>query len=169
INGPPPLPISRVSADDMPASLFVNAATWGPMITGKLVRTNTEACPSSPPTRPIGKGDQPLIRTGRVMVMRLMGEQFVTCETISEALANSSKYEPRGFRYSYALLGESATTEENALRYYQQYGQGIHATGKAAGGRGIYERPGSWTNVSVLHARYHGCQHQRTRNPRPAP
>ena len=48
------------------------------------------------------------------MAMRLMGEQFVTGETISEALANSRKYEARGFRYSYDMLGEAATTEEDA-------------------------------------------------------
>ena len=119
-------------------SLFVNAATWGLMITGKLVTTNSEAGLSSALTRLIGKGGEPLIRKGVDMAMRLMGEQFVTGETISEALANSRKYEARGFRYSYDMLGEAATTEEDAQRYYASYEQAIHAIGKAAGGRGIY-------------------------------
>jgi RHH-type proline utilization regulon transcriptional repressor/proline dehydrogenase/delta 1-pyrroline-5-carboxylate dehydrogenase len=51
---------------------------------------------SSALTRLIGKGGEPLIRKGVDMAMRLMGEQFVTGETISEALANARKLEARG-------------------------------------------------------------------------
>ncbi|WP_153099046.1 trifunctional transcriptional regulator/proline dehydrogenase/L-glutamate gamma-semialdehyde dehydrogenase [Paraburkholderia hayleyella] len=145
-------------------SLFVNAATWGLMITGKLVTTNSEAGLSSALTRMIGKGGEPLIRKGVDMAMRLMGEQFVTGENISEALANSRKYEARGFRYSYDMLGEAATTEADAQRYYTSYEQAIHAIGKAAGGRGIYEGPGISIKLSALHARYSRAQHERTMN-----
>jgi RHH-type proline utilization regulon transcriptional repressor/proline dehydrogenase/delta 1-pyrroline-5-carboxylate dehydrogenase len=145
-------------------SLFVNAATWGLMITGKLVTTNSEAGLSSALTRLIGRGGEPLIRKGVDMAMRLMGEQFVTGETISEALANSRKYEARGFRYSYDMLGEAATTEEDALRYYASYEQAIHAIGKAAGGRGIYEGPGISIKLSALHPRYSRAQQERTMN-----
>ncbi|GJH07852.1 MULTISPECIES: trifunctional transcriptional regulator/proline dehydrogenase/L-glutamate gamma-semialdehyde dehydrogenase [Caballeronia] len=143
-------------------SLFVNAATWGLMITGKLVTTNSEAGLSSALTRLIGRGGEPLIRKGVDMAMRLMGEQFVTGETISEALANSRKYEARGFRYSYDMLGEAATTEEDAQRYYASYEQAIHAIGKAAGGRGIYEGPGISIKLSALHPRYSRSQQERT-------
>ncbi|MBK5091799.1 bifunctional proline dehydrogenase/L-glutamate gamma-semialdehyde dehydrogenase PutA, partial [Burkholderia sp. R-69927] len=143
-------------------SLFVNAATWGLMITGKLVGTNSEASLSSALTRLIGKGGEPLIRKGVDMAMRLMGEQFVTGENISEALANSRKYEARGFRYSYDMLGEAATTEADAQRYYASYEQAIHAIGKAAGGRGIYEGPGISIKLSALHARYSRSQQGRT-------
>ncbi|HEY3598865.1 MAG TPA: trifunctional transcriptional regulator/proline dehydrogenase/L-glutamate gamma-semialdehyde dehydrogenase, partial [Paraburkholderia sp.] len=142
-------------------SLFVNAATWGLMITGKLVTTNSETGLSSALTRMIGKGGEPLIRKGVDMAMRLMGEQFVTGENISEALANSRKYEARGFRYSYDMLGEAATTEADALRYYASYEQAIHAIGKAAGGRGIYEGPGISIKLSALHARYSRSQQER--------
>jgi RHH-type proline utilization regulon transcriptional repressor/proline dehydrogenase/delta 1-pyrroline-5-carboxylate dehydrogenase len=142
-------------------SLFVNAATWGLMITGKLVTTNSEAGLSSALTRLIGRGGEPLIRKGVDMTMRLMGEQFVTGETISEALANSRKFEARGFRYSYDMLGEAATTEQDALRYYTSYEQAIHAIGKAAGGRGIYEGPGISVKLSALHPRYARAQYDR--------
>ncbi|WP_087631807.1 trifunctional transcriptional regulator/proline dehydrogenase/L-glutamate gamma-semialdehyde dehydrogenase [Caballeronia telluris] len=145
-------------------SLFVNAATWGLMITGKLVTTNSETGLSSALTRLIGRGGEPLIRKGVDMAMRLMGEQFVTGETISEALANSRKFEARGFRYSYDMLGEAATTEEDALRYYASYEQAIHAIGKAAGGRGIYEGPGISIKLSALHPRYSRSQQERTMN-----
>ncbi len=142
-------------------SLFVNAATWGLMITGKLVTTNSEAGLSSALTRLIGRGGEPLIRKGVDIAMRLMGEQFVTGETISEALANSRKYEARGFRYSYDMLGEAATTEEDAQRYYASYEQAIHSIGKAAGGRGIYEGPGISIKLSALHPRYSRAQQER--------
>jgi RHH-type proline utilization regulon transcriptional repressor/proline dehydrogenase/delta 1-pyrroline-5-carboxylate dehydrogenase len=145
-------------------SMFVNAATWGLMITGKLVTTNSETGLSSALTRLIGRGGEPLIRKGVDMAMRLMGEQFVTGETISEALANSRKFEARGFRYSYDMLGEAATTEEDAVRYYASYEQAIHAIGKAAGSRGIYEGPGISIKLSALHPRYSRSQQERTMN-----
>ena len=91
-------------------SLFVNAATWGLLFTGRLVSTHNEANLSSSLNRIIGKGGEPLIRKGVDMAMRLMGEQFVTGETIAEALANARKLEEKGFRYSYDMLGEAALT-----------------------------------------------------------
>ncbi|REM31622.1 hypothetical protein DSI31_11695, partial [Mycobacterium tuberculosis] len=45
-------------------SVFVNAATWGLLLTGKLVATHSEAGLSSTLTRLIGKGGEPLIRKG---------------------------------------------------------------------------------------------------------
>ena len=143
------------------ASLFVNAATWGLMITGRLVATTSETGLSSALTRLIGRGGEPLIRKGVDMAMRLMGEQFVSGETISEALANSRKFEARGFRYSYDMLGEAATTEEDAQFYYAAYEQAIHAIGNASGGRGIYEGPGISIKLSALHPRYARAQQDR--------
>src|SRR6201996_1062217 len=145
-------------------SLFVNAATWGLMITGKLVATTSETGLSSALARLIGRGGEPLIRKGVDIAMRLMGEQFVSGETIAEALANSRKFEARGFRYSYDMLGEAATTAADAERYYASYEQAIHAIGKAAGGRGIYEGPGISIKLSALHPRYARAQQDRVMN-----
>ena len=124
-------------------SLFVNAATWGLLITGKLVATHSESSLGSSLSRLIGRGGEPLIRKGVDMAMRMMGEQFVTGETIDEALRNARTMEAEGFRYSYDMLGEAALTSEDAKRYYASYEQAIHAIGKASAGRGIYEGPGS--------------------------
>ncbi|MDO4231439.1 MAG: trifunctional transcriptional regulator/proline dehydrogenase/L-glutamate gamma-semialdehyde dehydrogenase [Lautropia sp.] len=142
-------------------SLFVNAAAWGLMLTGKLVATNSEQNLSSALTRLIGKGGEPLIRRSVDMAMRMMGEQFVTGETISEALAHARKYEARGFRYSYDMLGEAATTEEDAQKYLDAYETAIHAIGKASNGRGIYEGPGISIKLSALHPRYSRAQYDR--------
>jgi RHH-type proline utilization regulon transcriptional repressor/proline dehydrogenase/delta 1-pyrroline-5-carboxylate dehydrogenase len=51
-----------------------------------------------------------VIRRGVDMAMRMMGEQFVTGETIDEALKRRRSLEAKGFRYSYDMLGEAATT-----------------------------------------------------------
>jgi RHH-type proline utilization regulon transcriptional repressor/proline dehydrogenase/delta 1-pyrroline-5-carboxylate dehydrogenase len=143
------------------SSMFVNAAAWCLVLTGKLVATSSEQSLSCALTRLIGKGGEPLIRKGVDMAMRMMGEQFVTGETISEALANSRKFELRGFRYSYDMLGEAATTAEDAQAYYDAYAQAIHAIGKASHGRGIYEGPGISIKLSALHPRYSRAQQDR--------
>lgn len=142
-------------------SLFVNAATWGLLLTGKLVATHNEAGLSTALTRMIGKGGEPVIRKGVDMAMRLMGEQFVTGETISEALANARHYEGQGFRYSYDMLGEAAMTDADAHAYMASYEQAIRAIGQASGGRGIYEGPGISIKLSALHPRYSRAQHER--------
>lgn len=142
-------------------SLFVNAASWGLLITGKLVATHNEAGLNSSLKGLIGKGGEPLIRKGVDMAMRLMGEQFVTGETIAEALANAGAMETKGFRYSYDMLGEAALTEEDAKRYLASYEQAIHAIGKASHGRGIYEGPGISIKLSALHPRYSRAQYDR--------
>lgn len=142
-------------------SMFVNAASWGLLITGKLVSTHNEAGLSSSLNRIIGKSGEPVIRKGVDMAMRLMGEQFVTGETIAEALANATSFEAKGFRYSYDMLGEAALTEEDAQRYYASYEQAIHSIGKASHGRGIYEGPGISIKLSALHPRYSRAQYER--------
>ncbi|MFT8002934.1 hypothetical protein, partial [Salmonella enterica] len=55
-------------------SLFVNAAAWGLVLTGKLTSTSSEKNLSSALTRVIGKGGEPLIRKGVHRAMKLMGE-----------------------------------------------------------------------------------------------
>ncbi|MFE2004490.1 trifunctional transcriptional regulator/proline dehydrogenase/L-glutamate gamma-semialdehyde dehydrogenase [Pseudomonas guariconensis] len=142
-------------------SLFVNAATWGLLLTGKLVSTHNESGLTSSLTRIIGKSGEPMIRKGVDMAMRLMGEQFVTGETIAEALANASKFEAKGFRYSYDMLGEAALTEHDAQKYLASYEQAIHSIGKASHGRGIYEGPGISIKLSALHPRYSRAQYER--------
>ncbi|EMN4129610.1 MULTISPECIES: trifunctional transcriptional regulator/proline dehydrogenase/L-glutamate gamma-semialdehyde dehydrogenase [Providencia] len=143
------------------SSMFVNAATWGLLFTGKLVSTHNEAKLSSSLNRIISKSGEPLIRKGVDMAMRLMGEQFVTGETIAQALANARKLEEKGFRYSYDMLGEAALTEKDAQDYMVSYQQAIHAIGKASNGRGIYEGPGISIKLSALHPRYSRAQYSR--------
>ncbi|MBP2295510.1 trifunctional transcriptional regulator/proline dehydrogenase/L-glutamate gamma-semialdehyde dehydrogenase [Azospirillum rugosum] len=142
-------------------SLFVNAATWGLLITGRLTASVDEPALSSALTRMLAKGGEPLIRRGVDFAMRMMGEQFVTGQTIQEALANSRKMEAEGFRYSYDMLGEAAMTAADADRYYADYERAIHAIGKASAGRGVYQGPGISIKLSAIHPRYSRAQADR--------
>jgi RHH-type transcriptional regulator, proline utilization regulon repressor / proline dehydrogenase / delta 1-pyrroline-5-carboxylate dehydrogenase len=142
-------------------SLFVNAATWGLLITGKLVSSSSEGGLGSALTRLIARGGEPLIRKGVDVAMRMLGNQFVTGQTIEEALKNSRDNESRGYRYSYDMLGEAALTEADAQHYYAAYEMAIHAIGKASNGRGIKNGPGISVKLSALHPRYSRAQHER--------
>ncbi len=142
-------------------SLFVNAATWGLVVTGKLTSTVNDRSLSAALTRLIARCGEPVIRRGVDMAMRMMGEQFVTGETIDEALKRARPLEARGFGYSYDMLGEAATTAADAQRYYRDYENAIHAIGKASNGRGVYEGPGISIKLSALHPRYARAQSRR--------
>jgi RHH-type proline utilization regulon transcriptional repressor/proline dehydrogenase/delta 1-pyrroline-5-carboxylate dehydrogenase len=145
-------------------SLFVNAATWGLVVTGKLVSTHSETSLSSALTRLIAKQGEPVIRKGVDLAMRMLGKQFVTGETIDEALANGREREARGYRFSYDMLGEAAMTEADAQRYLADYEMAIHAIGKASAGRGVYEGPGISVKLSAIHPRYSRAQRDRVMN-----
>ncbi|MEG3165315.1 trifunctional transcriptional regulator/proline dehydrogenase/L-glutamate gamma-semialdehyde dehydrogenase [Sphingomonas sp. PB2P19] len=142
-------------------SLFVNAATWGLIVTGKLTASADDRGLSKALTRMAARLGEPVIRRGVDLAMRMMGEQFVTGQTIDEALARAKPREDRGFGFSYDMLGEAATTAADADRYYADYTQAIHAIGKAAARRGPYAGPGISIKLSALHPRYSRAQAAR--------
>ncbi len=131
------------------------------MLTGKLVGTSSEQSLGAALTRLIARGGEPIIRAGVDVAMRLMGEQFVTGRTIEEALGASREREARGFTFSYDMLGEAATTAEDAARYLAEYERAVHAIGRASGKRGIYEGPGVSIKLSALHPRYQRIKRAR--------
>ena len=140
-------------------SLFVNAAAWGLVVTGKLVSTHSAVGLSSTLTRLVARGGEPLIRKGVDLAMRMLGRQFVTGETIEDAIANGRDNRQRGYRYSYDMLGEAALTAADAERYLASYRHAIEAIGASAGatagdGSGVRERPGISIKLSALHPRY---------------
>ena len=135
-------------------SLFVNAATWGLAISGKLVSSVNDSGLGAALGRLIARAGEPVVRRAVDLAMRMMGEQFVTGETIEKALARTSTREADGFLYSFDMLGEAAATAQDAARYYAAYENAIHAIGKAAMGRGIYAGNGISTKLSALHPRY---------------
>ncbi|STI18548.1 trifunctional transcriptional regulator/proline dehydrogenase/pyrroline-5-carboxylate dehydrogenase [Escherichia coli] len=142
-------------------SLFVNAATWGLLFTGKLVSTHNEAILSRSLNRIIGKSGEPLIRKGVDMAMRLMGEQFVTGETIAEALANARKLEEKGFRYSYDMLGEAALTAADARRIWFPISRRFTPSVKRLTVVASMKGRAFPIKLSALHPRYSRAQYDR--------
>ncbi|GLQ54840.1 trifunctional transcriptional regulator/proline dehydrogenase/L-glutamate gamma-semialdehyde dehydrogenase [Devosia nitrariae] len=142
-------------------SLFVNAATWGLVVTGRLVSPVDEQGLSQALTRLVARSGEPVIRSGVNLAMKMMGEQFVAGQTIAEALRNGREMEAEGFRYSYDMLGEAAVTARDAARYMEDYRKAIHAIGKAANGKGIYDGSGISIKLSALHPRYSRAQYHR--------
>ena len=141
--------------------MFVNAAAWGLMLTGKLMETPQQKSLSSLLTGLLARSGRGIIRKAVDVAMRMMGEQFVTGETIDEALKNAERLEEKGFRYSYDMLGEAALTDPDAERYYQDYQQAIHAIGQASQDKDVYDGPGISIKLSALHPRYQRAQIDR--------
>ena len=142
-------------------SLFVNAATWGLLITGRLSATSSAEGLSKALSRLIARGGEPLIRKGMDLAMRMLGEQFVTGRDIDEALARGQSYEARGYRYSFDMLGEAAMTAADAARYLEAYQGAIAAIGAASTGRGVIDGNGISVKLSALHPRYTWSQRAR--------
>ncbi|MDD3433882.1 MAG: bifunctional proline dehydrogenase/L-glutamate gamma-semialdehyde dehydrogenase PutA, partial [Tepidiphilus sp.] len=142
-------------------SIFVNAAAWGLVVTGKLVSLAEEKALSSALTRLLARGGEPLVRKGLDVAMRLLGETFVTGRTIKEALDRVRPLEQKGFRYSFDMLGEAAMTAEDAARYLADYEHAIHAIGRRDAGRGVIDGNGISVKLSALHPRYHWSQPDR--------
>jgi RHH-type proline utilization regulon transcriptional repressor/proline dehydrogenase/delta 1-pyrroline-5-carboxylate dehydrogenase len=142
-------------------SLFVNAAAWGLMISGRLVATHSEEGLGAALTRLVARGGEPLVRTGVDLALRLLGQQFVTGETIDAALERAAPLEARGYRYSYDMLGEAALTAADAERYLASYEAAAQAIGAAAAGRGPRDGPGISVKLSALHPRYARAQRDR--------
>jgi RHH-type proline utilization regulon transcriptional repressor/proline dehydrogenase/delta 1-pyrroline-5-carboxylate dehydrogenase len=142
-------------------SPFVNAASWGLLLTGKLVSTHSEATLGGALLRLVRRGGESLIRKGVQLAMQMLGEQFVTGQTIAQALERSRAMEALGFRYSYDMLGEAALTDEDALRYFAAYEDAIHAIGRSANERSVVDGPGISIKLSALHPRYTRSQRDR--------
>jgi len=141
--------------------MFVNAAAWGLMLTGKLMETPKQKTLSSVLTGLLARSGRGIIRKAVDVAMRMMGEQFVTGETIQEALEHAEPLEDKGFRYSYDMLGEAALTEHDAERYFQDYSNAIHAIGQASKDKDVYDGPGISIKLSALHPRYQRAQIHR--------
>lgn len=142
-------------------SFFVNATSWGLLITGKLVKSLTDDKMSSVLMKTIAKGGEPLIRKAVVTAVGFMGNQFVMGETIDSALKVAVKKEAKGYKFSYDMLGEAALTDEDAMKYMQSYTDALHAIGKANHGRGVHNGPGISVKLSAIHPRYQRSQHHR--------
>jgi RHH-type proline utilization regulon transcriptional repressor/proline dehydrogenase/delta 1-pyrroline-5-carboxylate dehydrogenase len=110
-------------------SLFVNASTWGLMLTGRLIQP-AESTATSPVgfIRPlVARLGEPVVRSAMIQAMRIMGRQFVMGRDIREALRRSSEPGQSHYRFSFDMLGEAALTAGDAEKYFQGYLDAIDA------------------------------------------
>ncbi|ESQ75654.1 bifunctional proline dehydrogenase/L-glutamate gamma-semialdehyde dehydrogenase PutA [Asticcacaulis sp. AC402] len=148
----------KISAADWASHLghsdnwFVNASTWGLMLTGKIIDVEDKAKTDlggylAGLTQRMG---EPVIRAAVAQAIRIMGEQFVLGRTIEDALKRSKK---DGYLCSFDMLGEGARTEHDAVRYAQAYADAITALSKVARG-GPEADHGISVKLSALYSRY---------------
>ncbi|HYE42467.1 MAG TPA: bifunctional proline dehydrogenase/L-glutamate gamma-semialdehyde dehydrogenase PutA, partial [Caulobacteraceae bacterium] len=141
-------------------SLFVNASTWGLMLTGHLVDVDDEARRDIGGfmRRLAGRLGEPVIRQAVAAAVRIMGEQFVLGRNIEAALKRAKK---EGYLCSFDMLGEGARTDHDAERYERIYAEAIEQVGKAKGGQGPETGHGVSIKLSALSPRYEAVQETR--------
>ncbi|MEQ1670238.1 MAG: bifunctional proline dehydrogenase/L-glutamate gamma-semialdehyde dehydrogenase PutA, partial [Hyphomicrobium sp.] len=143
-------------------SLFVNASTWGLMLSGRLVKLKDAkgTNPLQALKRLVARTGEPTIRVAVRQAVKLLGDQFVLGATIESALLRSKALEAKGYRFSYDMLGEAARSDQDAERYFQRYMAAIDAVGNAAGpfsttnADAIFARPSISVKLSALHPRF---------------
>jgi len=145
-------------------SLFVNASTWGLMLTGRIVRLDPRdlAAPSGAVSRVVGRIGEPVVRTAMRQAMRIMGHQFVMGRTIAEALDTSLEGDNRRYRYTFDMLGEAALTVGDADRYFEAYRSAIGALRARAGEyQDVEARPSISVKLSAMHPRFERAHRRR--------
>src|SRR5450755_714534 len=143
-------------------SLFVNASTWGLMLTGGILELDPtiKSDASGWIKKLTRKAGEPLVRLAVRRAMRIIGGEFVVGRTIEEALARSAR-EPDVALCSFDMLGEGARTRLDAQRYLESYEHAIDVIGATAAGRAVHEVSSISIKLSALEPRYSLLQHAR--------
>ena len=137
-------------------SVFVNASTWGLMLTGKVIGLNDpdSTSPVQAVNRLVNKLSEPVIRKAMHQAMKIMGHQFVLGRTLSEAQKNGQPMRDKGYTYSFDMLGEAALTTVDAAKYFQDYLTAIKAVGEDKYGLSTSPAASVSIKLSAIHPRY---------------
>jgi len=139
-------------------SWFVNASTWGLLMTGNVIKMDLPKGDGKPATfinRMVNRLGEPVIRRAMYQAMKVMGKQFVLGRDIKEALKRSQPLFDKGYTYSYDMLGEAACTRDDAKGYFDDYARAIRTVGDTS--RKLKEgtpSPSVSIKLSALHPRY---------------
>ncbi|MDJ0653035.1 MAG: bifunctional proline dehydrogenase/L-glutamate gamma-semialdehyde dehydrogenase PutA [Xanthomonadales bacterium] len=144
-------------------SLFVNASTWGLMLTGKMVRVPDTAQRDLMDSLRglVTRSGEPVIRNAVRQAMRIIGHQYVMGRTIKEAVKRSRQGDNKAYRYSFDMLGEAALTAADADRYYESYAAAIGTLGQDGPYPDLFAAPSISVKLSALHPRYEIFQKER--------
>ncbi|MBM4217989.1 MAG: bifunctional proline dehydrogenase/L-glutamate gamma-semialdehyde dehydrogenase, partial [Gammaproteobacteria bacterium] len=148
------------------SSLFVNASTWGLMLTGRLVELPGDM------TNDAGQWmrglsqrmTEPVVRNALRRAMRIIGGEFVVGRSIEEALKRCAS-EPVLALCSFDMLGEGARTDADAERYTEAYASAIEAiaaTRSSIDTSTLHRYHAISIKLSALDPRYSLTQRKRT-------
>ena len=140
-------------------SIFVNASSWGLLITGTMVDYADKRKQDSLGLlkKTLGRLGEPVIRKSMNYAMKIMGMQFVMGETIVAATKRAAEKEQQNYVYSYDMLGEGARTMNDAERYLKSYQDAIETIGGvaiASGKNDPRKAPGISVKLSAIHPLY---------------
>uniref|UniRef100_UPI0025E0D1F6 bifunctional proline dehydrogenase/L-glutamate gamma-semialdehyde dehydrogenase PutA n=1 Tax=Sphingomonas sp. TaxID=28214 RepID=UPI0025E0D1F6 len=139
-------------------SLFVNASTFGLMLTGSVVTLGEVDDWASIARKAVTRLGKPVIRRALFEGMRILGHHFVFGRTIGEALKRGASGRET---HSFDMLGEAARTQGDADFYFDAYKGAIAAVGKARGPGAVEGVDGVSVKLSALHPRYEWSQRDR--------
>jgi len=151
-------------------NFYVNASTWGLLLTGRLVRmkaSDRRGGPVRSLQKLVARTGDPLVRNAVRHAVQVLGEQFVLGRTIEEALKRSKAWRQKGYLFSYDMLGEAAQCEADAKDYFDAYLHAINAIGDEAGpfdkvhADDLMRRPGISVKLSALHPRFQPGKEER--------
>lgn len=138
-------------------SWFVNASTWGLLMTGRVINLDQpkDGKPASFINKLVNRMGEPVIRSAMYQAMKIMGKQFVLGRDIDEALKRSKPLFGKGYTYSYDMLGEAARTRKDAAKYFDDYARAIERVGKTSKALSAKTpSPSISIKLSALHPRY---------------
>ncbi|OUS03035.1 hypothetical protein A9Q81_08025 [Gammaproteobacteria bacterium 42_54_T18] len=112
-------------------TFWVNFSTWGLVLTGKLLDSNPKegrmAWLSEQVQNLLRKMGEPLVLTAVRQAMLVIGQQFVSGQTIHSALEHGLQEREHGYSHSFDMLGEAAVTQQDVGRYIGAYSHAIDA------------------------------------------
>ena len=147
-------------------SLFVNAATFGLYLTGKVLKPEqiNHAKLKNTLSALMRRVSDTVLRQCIRYAMRILGNHFVMGESINDAQTRALKFENKGYRYSYDMLGEAARTEHDAQKYLKDYENAIVSVGKTHPDKSLFTRANVSIKLTALHPRYEFSQEARVFN-----
>lgn len=145
-------------------SSFVNMATWGLALGGKILKKPEQAKNYFWKLwgNLVAKSSEPVIRQAVREAIKVLSEHFVLGRTIDEALKHSQPMLEKNYAFSYDMLGEVARTEKDAERYFAAYNQAIIAIGNSHAGKNLFHGPNISVKLSALHPRYEANKREET-------
>ncbi len=148
-------------------SFFVNASTWGLMLTGGLVALDQSSNTiKTLLNRMVNRSGEAVIRTILKEAMHTIARQFILGSTMPDAIKRSLESDKQAYLYSFDMLGEAAISSQQAQLYFTAYSQAITelSTSFPVGGDAMAmpaNRPGISIKLSALHPRMEISQRQR--------